>query len=144
MTFPRSRRELHETHPEHFFQRHFFSHGASLGPHQGLQIPDASVDVVVVDGGRVAVEVVEEGSPPRQEQQASLDTPFVQRLHSNTPPCITHASICASLAQVGPAVVVEDSEEVVVGELGDVVVGEFVLGVGVVTGHSVHLHLFSY
>merc|ERR1712190_590513 len=87
MTFPRSRRELHEAHPEHFFQLHVFSHG---GPHQGLQIPDESVDVVVVDDAGVAVEVVEEASPPKQEQQASLDSPFVQRVHSNTPPCITH------------------------------------------------------
>lgn len=76
----------------------------------------------------------------------------MQRLHSNTPPCVTHAIICASREQVGPADVVEDGKEKeVVAELEDVVVGELVLGVSVVvlgldvvTSHFFHLHLFSY
>jgi len=51
---------------------------------------------------------------------------------------MTHAMICASCGQVGPADVVEDSErEVVVAELGNVVVCELVQGVGVDDGASV-------
>jgi len=94
----RSRLVKHEEHPEQPVHLHFFAQLLLFVAHHALHCPDGAGLVVVVSVtvlGAIAV-VVEETSPPWQEQQGSTASAVPQFVHSKTLPCRKQSSIRTS------------------------------------------------